>query len=309
MWAAVYAGALGLFSGWARPCSSGAPLPLRRTRRRRRRPRRHPSPRSRPSRPRRDRVRHPDTDGDGGAHTRAERHRRSVTHRCREPRPPRRSRPQLARPRRRRRRRRPPPLRRPARRSRLCHANSDGTYTPVTITLVDNAVDPHFDHDDDLIPAPATGCGAGAQPDEKVGVCHATGDPEHPVHLCRLQGPGKPRRPREPPRRPDPGAERHLPGPGGVLRTDPGPHAGTDRRAVADAGRHRRARRDRDRRADGDRHRGGHRRGDGRRHDDDRRGTVAGARARARRPRRPRPTSPSPASSCRSSPWPASAWC
>ena len=65
-----------------------------------------------------------------------------------------------------------------------CHALDDGTYETVTITLYPGVLDEHFDHDNDIIPAPATGCGPGAQPDESVGVCHATGDPEQPYEFA-----------------------------------------------------------------------------------------------------------------------------
>ncbi len=71
----------------------------------------------------------------------------------------------------------------------LCHALTDGTYEAVTITISDNQLNEHFDHVNDLIPAPATGCGAGAQPDEQVGVCHATGDPEHPYTFAGFKDP------------------------------------------------------------------------------------------------------------------------
>lgn len=66
----------------------------------------------------------------------------------------------------------------------LCHALGDGTFETVTITISDNEFNEHFDHEDDVIPAPASGCGSGAEPDELVGVCHATGDPARPYSFA-----------------------------------------------------------------------------------------------------------------------------
>jgi hypothetical protein len=66
----------------------------------------------------------------------------------------------------------------------ICHY-ADGVYETVQIDA--GGFDEHYDHEDDVIPAPSGGCDeAGAGGDDFVLVCHATGDEERPFTIVQV---------------------------------------------------------------------------------------------------------------------------
>ena len=68
----------------------------------------------------------------------------------------------------------------------LCHYTGDATAPYVAVTIDGDEFSEHYDHEQDLIPAPSSGCATedpGGQTGDPETICHATGNPERPFLL------------------------------------------------------------------------------------------------------------------------------